>query len=193
MIVAFTGAGISKASGIPTFSDMPGFREQLTRSFANEYPQVYREMMKEFVNICETAQPNDAHFALAEYNIPIITMNIDGLHQRAAKDWGAETQFILPIHGRLPTREELPYCAELTEAPVLYGDLAPGYMKAKRFIEKMQFGDTFLVIGASEYTSISMGLREDARMRGASIVEIQDNADTKVRQFLERREMEWIR
>lgn len=190
MIVAFTGAGISKASGIPTFTDNPELRDKLTRGFANEHPHEYREMMKKFVKTCENARPNDAHFALAKYSIPVITMNIDGLHQRA-REWGNPKQFILPIHGRLPTREELPYCEELAETPVLYGDLAPGYSQAQKFIEKMQLGDTFLVIGASEYTSISLALREEARIRGASIVEIQDNADIKVRQFLKRREEEW--
>ena len=80
MIIAFTGAGISKESGIDTFQDRPGIREKLYRSYALAHPQEYREVMREFVNGMKDKEPNDAHIALAEYNIPIITMNVDGLH-----------------------------------------------------------------------------------------------------------------
>lgn len=184
MIIAFTGAGISVESGIPTFQRNPDIREKLTRDFANEHPEEYRAIMEDFVNKAENAQPNDSHYALAEYNIPVITMNIDGLHQKAG------SKEVLPIHGRLPTREELSYCEFLTEAPVLYGDLAPNYYLALDWLERLRLGDTLLVIGASEYTNIALAIREEARARGASIFEIQDNAGTKVRQFLERRKNE---
>ena len=32
---------------------------------------------------CDAAVPNDAHIALAEYDVPVITMNVDGLHQKS--------------------------------------------------------------------------------------------------------------
>lgn len=184
MIIAFTGAGISAESGIATFQSQPEIRDKLSRDFANEHPEEYRAVMEDFINQVEKASPNDAHYALAEYNIPIITMNVDGLHQRAG------SKNVLTIHGRLPTREELPYCELLNGAPVLYGDIAPNYGLAQKFIEELRLGDTLLIIGASEYTNISYAIRIDAMERGASIVEIQDNASTKVRQFLERRKNE---
>lgn len=184
MIIAFTGAGISAESGIATFQSQPGIRDKLSRDFANEHPEEYRVVMEDFINQVEKASPNDAHYALAEYNIPIITMNIDGLHQKAG------SKNVLAIHGRLPTREELPYCEFLNGAPILYGDVAPNYGSAQKLIEELRLGDTLLVIGASEYTNISYAIRADAIERGASIVEIQDNASTKVRKFLERRKNE---
>lgn len=189
MIIAFTGAGISAESGIATFQSQPEIRDKLSRDFANEHPEEYRAVMEDFINQVEKANPNDAHYALAEYEIPIITMNVDDLHQRARNDYNP-TQYILPIHGRFPTREELPYCEFLNGAPILYGDMAPNYVLAQKFIEELRLGDTLLVIGASEYTNISYAIRADAIERGASIVEIQDNAGTKVRQFLERRKDE---
>lgn len=191
MIIAFTGAGISAASGIPTFTERPWIRDKLSRDFANEHPEEYREIMRQFVQADEDANPNDAHMALAVHNIPVITMNIDSLHQRAKKRCGSP-QMILPIHGRLPTREELPYCELLIETPILYGDEAPNYEFAMEILEKLQFGDTLLVIGVSNYTSVSNEIRVKAMSRGASIVEIHDSAETKVRQFLERRRDEWI-
>lgn len=183
MIIAFTGAGISKSSGIPTFQDQPGIRDKLTREFANEHPEEYREVMRQFVDTVEKAEPSRAHYALAYFHIPIITLNIDGLHQKVQSG----NQIIIPVHGRLPTRDELGYCDELTETPVLYGDMAPGYSKAFVLLDKLRLGDTLLVIGASDYTMFATQARLEALAMGASVVEIQDNADEKVWAFLDRR------
>ena len=59
--------------------------------------------------------PNDAHIALTEYNIPVITMNIDGLHQLAGTD-------ALELHGGLPEDDEMDIAYSLYNKPVLYGD-----------------------------------------------------------------------
>lgn len=182
MIIAFTGAGISKESGIDTFQDRPDIREKLSRSYAREHPQEYREVMREFVNGIKDKEPNDAHIALAEYNIPIITMNVDGLHQKAG------SRDVITLHGDLPTEEQLEYCDKLYNLPVLYGDPAPNYVKAYNIVDLLREGDIFLVIGASEYTAISTALRILARGCGAVIAEIQDNASVKVRKFLEEHE-----
>ena len=190
MIIAFTGAGISAASGVPTFTERPWIRDKLSRDFANEHPKEYREIMRQFVQADEDASPNDAHIVLAAYEIPVITMNVDSLHQRA-KEMCGSSQEILPIHGRLPTREELPRCEFLIGAPVLYGDLAPSYGLALKYLKQLRLGDTLLVVGASCYTDISVTIRREAEMRGASVVEINNSAETKVRQFLERRKSEW--
>ena len=96
MMIALTGAGISAASGIPTFQAQPGVRRKLTRSFAKRRPAEHREVIRQMTEACRQAAPNDAHYALAEYHIPVITMNVDGLHQKAG------SAFVLPIHGNLP-------------------------------------------------------------------------------------------
>jgi len=36
-LVAFTGAGISKASGIPTFEEMGDIRDKLSRDYFNNH------------------------------------------------------------------------------------------------------------------------------------------------------------
>ena len=179
MIIAFTGAGISKESGIDTFQDRPGIRSKLTRQFASEHPRAYRNVMRDFVNMVKDKEPNDAHIALAEYDIPVITMNIDGLHEKA------NTKHLIRLHGTLPTEEELPNCSLLRDKPVLYGDLAPNYTKALDLMDKLKSGDIFLVIGASTYTSFSQIIRTYAISKGAKVVEIQDNASVKVRKILE--------
>lgn len=100
-VLFFTGAGISAESGIPTFNEQDGLRDKLTRSFALAHKEEYRETIKQMCAVVNKAKPNDAHLAIAKYGFPVITMNIDGLHQRA----GAKN--VIPIHGRLPEPHEL--------------------------------------------------------------------------------------
>lgn len=179
MIIAFTGAGISKESGIDTFQDRPGIRDYLVRSFAKRNPEKYREVMKEFIDTMKGKEPNDAHIALAEYNIPVISMNVDNLHELAG------TKNLIKLHGKLPTEEQLPYCETLYNTPVLYEDPAPMYQKGYDWIWLMEDGDIFLVIGASDYTTVSSQMRICAMGAGAKVVEIQEKASVNVRKFLE--------
>lgn len=174
-IIAFTGAGISKESGIDTFQDRPGIREKLTRTYATNHPEDFRKIMEEFVSTMEGKEPNDAHIALAENKIPIITMNVDGLHQKAG------STKVIAVHGDLPTKEELPYCEKLIGKPVLYEDAAPRYQQAFNLISDYGPEDVLLVIGASTYTGFSVDIRMHAEMYGLSIVEIQRNAAKNVR------------
>ena len=46
-IVAFTGAGISKQSNIPTFMERPDVREKLFRNYANNHHEEYNEVIKQ--------------------------------------------------------------------------------------------------------------------------------------------------
>ena len=94
-IIAFTGAGISKQSNIPTFMEAPEVRDKLFRSFANAHHAEYNAVIRQLKENMRGAEPNDAHYALAEYHIPVITMNIDGLHAKAGTK-------ALELHGGLP-------------------------------------------------------------------------------------------
>ena len=46
-ILAFTGAGISKQSNIPTFMERPDVREKLFRSFAEAHHAAYNEVIRQ--------------------------------------------------------------------------------------------------------------------------------------------------
>lgn len=179
-VIAFTGAGISKDSGIDTFQDRPGIRDKLTRSYASRHPEKYREVMREFCNSVKGKLPNDAHKALVDYDIPVITMNVDGLHRVAG------TKVLIELHGRLPDDSELEYCDTLYNTPVLYGDIAPEYNKAFDMVDTLTVGDIFLVIGASDYTKVSSHLKMMAACLGATVIEIQREAFKNVRECLER-------
>ena len=178
MILVFTGAGISKASGIDTFLEHPGLRDKLHRSYANAHPQSYNEAIKGLWDTSRNAQPNDAHYVLAEYNIPVITMNIDGLHERAGSD-------VIALHGVLPREKDLHNAASLRNQPVLYGDAAPNYALAYNKVHELGQSDLFIVVGASSYTSIADELRQLASYNGARIIEIQAAAETEVRRVIE--------
>ena len=163
MIIAFTGAGVSKESGIDTFQDKPWIRERLTRSFAMFCPDEYRQVMRDFVDALSGKEPNDAHIALAEYNIPVITMNVDTLHEQAG------TESLIKLHGRLPTEEEIPISDTLYNTPVLYGDSAPAYQDAYDMLDYMRKDDIFLVIeGRKQSSSKSKLLRSASFLRYTS-------------------------
>ena len=163
-IIAFTGAGISKQSNIPTFMERPDIREKLFRDYANTHHEEYNEVIRQLKANMNGAKPNDAHYALAQYHIPVITMNIDGLHKLAGSD-------ALEMHGGLPDDDEMSIAWSLYNKPVLY-DLTPD--------------DIFLVIGCSYHTAIAVDLREVAKSRGARIIEIQEDAAHNVRKVLEK-------
>ena len=175
-ILAFTGAGISKQSNIPTFMERPDVREKLFRSYANSHHEEYNEVIRQLKANMNGAKPNDA---LAEYKIPVVTMNIDGLHKLAGSD-------ALEMHGGLPEDDEMDKAYSLYNKPVLYGDPAPNYQKAYEMVYDLEPDDVFLVIGCSFHTAIAVDLREIARSRGARIIEIQEDAAHNVRKVLEK-------
>lgn len=177
-IIAFTGAGISKQSNIPTFMERPDVREKLFRSFACQYPTEYNQVIKQLKSNMNNAKPNDAHIALFEYDIPVITMNIDGLHHQAGTN-------ALELHGGLPDDSQLDNAHTLYNKPVLYGDSAPNYQKAYEMIYQLQAGDILLVVGCSYSTAIAVDLREIARSNDVTVIEIQHDATTNVRATLE--------
>jgi NAD-dependent deacetylase len=108
-IVAFTGAGISAESGIPTYRGEGGLWTKYDPSkyasiehFKRD-PSYYWSFFKEVrYPILKKVKPNKAHLALFELekagNLEtVITQNIDGLHQEA----GSST--VIELHGTTRT------------------------------------------------------------------------------------------
>lgn len=168
MIIAFTGAGISKASGIPTFDEMGDLRQKLERNFATRHKDEFNSIMAQLSAACEQAKPNDAHIVLAEYNIPVITMNIDSLHIRAG------SKNVLEVHGSLRENNV-----------VLYGDSAPVYTEALDWVDRLGNKDTILIIGTSFYTTFSSQVKQTAENNGVNTVIINADAEHEVRKYLE--------
>jgi NAD-dependent deacetylase len=129
-LVVLTGAGISAESGLKTFRDSDG----LWNGYNIEdvaTPRAWRKdpkLVLEFYNLrrqdVAAAKPNAAHIVLAEleqdFEVHIITQNIDDLHERAG------STSILHLHGeifkmRSELDEELVY--EIRN-DIAYGDKA---------------------------------------------------------------------
>lgn len=192
-IVAFTGAGISKASGIPTFVEMDGVRDKLSIDyFMSDTEDFYNVLLGMKRNI-DKASPNPAHTAIAEYGIPVVTMNIDGLHKRAG------TRELVEIHGNFDyvscmkcgsrfdfsVVNDALYCREcgglLKPNIVLYGENIPRYFDA---IDLIGSADELLVVGTSFYTSTASMMVGAAQRAGIKVVTINSNAEIEVLKYL---------
>ena len=92
-LVVLTGAGISAESGLKTFRDSDGLWEGYnvydvaTPEAWERNPELVQEFYNERRRQVLAAQPNQAHAILAElqndFDVEIITQNIDDLHERA--------------------------------------------------------------------------------------------------------------
>ena len=188
-VVFFTGAGISAESGIPTFAEMDGIRDKLSRDFARSHPVEYIQTIREMKEVCDKAEPNAAHIAIAKAGFPVITMNIDKLHTKAG------SEYVVEVHGKLPTEEQLNrglFVAQEYGGIVLYGDSAPEYQTAGSLIDKLKYKDSyFVIVGTSFYTTISSQALKWAQMRGAKIILINHNATTEVPEVCARL-LNWI-
>lgn len=176
-VVFFTGAGISVDSGIPTFQEQEGIRDKLTRPFCLDHYNEYIENIKSMKRTMDKAQPNAAHYAIAEMDCPVITMNIDGLHEKAG------TKNVLAIHGRMPTWEEIENedLRYKTGIPVLYGDAAPLYSDAYDILLDLDLHQSYVVIvGTSFYTGISEELYQIAERYATKVWIINNNASIEV-------------
>jgi NAD-dependent deacetylase len=94
--VAITGAGISKASGIPlleaSIDGMP-LRRMFQQEMFDEHPDLYYDMYRKAMVSWRYATPNRAHMLLAQKRVWVVTQNIDGLH----RDVG--TEHLIELHG----------------------------------------------------------------------------------------------
>ena len=112
-VVFVSGAGVSAASGIPTFRGPEGYwtvgarnyhpQEMATRERFEQMPkQVWRWYLYRR-GVCRAAQPNAAHRALARLEAEIgddfglLSQNVDGLHLRAGNS-AARTH---EVHGNI--------------------------------------------------------------------------------------------
>jgi NAD-dependent deacetylase len=104
-VVVLTGAGISAESGLKTFRDSDGLWENYN-IYDVATPQAWQKdpaLVQEFYNARRkqiiAAKPNAAHHALMQleedFDVHIITQNIDDLHERAG------SRKILHLHGEI--------------------------------------------------------------------------------------------
>lgn len=118
-VVLVTGAGMSVASGIPTFRGKQGYwtvgsteyhpQEMATRAMFDRMP---REVWRWYLyrrHVCKQAQPNEGHLTCARLEealgdgFGVITQNVDGLHVRG----GCTQDRVFEVHGSIDWMRDL--------------------------------------------------------------------------------------
>ena len=178
-LVVLTGAGMSAESGLRTFREMGGLWEeydiyevaspQAWQSDRSLVLRFYNERRKQLLE----ASPNKGHLGLVEleqdFEVHIITQNIDDLHERAG------SSRILHLHGELRKSrstidpdliydiegwrlEEGDVCekgSQLRPHVVWFGEAVPAIQEASNIASS---ADIFVIIGTSMNVYPAAGL-----------------------------------
>ncbi len=194
-VVILSGAGLSAASGVPTFRDANGLWEgydvldvATPQAWRRDRALVHRFYSERRVGAAR-AEPNAGHHALARLQrawgdrVVLVTQNVDGLLQRAGCAEVIEMHGSLwtqqcehdPMHPRVPAELGAPIgrCAlcdgDLRPAIVWFGEI-PHHLA---MIDAAVRGcDLFLSVGTSGVVYPAAGYVQLARQIGARCVEI---------------------
>lgn len=195
-VVAFTGAGISAESGVPTFRGTDGIWAKFKpEELANlnaflRNPELVWEWYAARKKVIAEVQPNPGHYALAEMeqifpSFAVVTQNIDNLHRRAG------SRRVFELHGNI----ERNYCMQcgtpFTNEYVLQGPAVPrchcgGLIRPDvvwfgEFLPEDEWAgaeqacrsaDVLLSIGTSGVVYPAASLPLEAKRGGAYIIEV---------------------
>ena len=186
-IVVLTGAGVSAESGVSTFRDSDGLWEQHKVEDVASIEGWYRDpaLVLDFYNArraqLATVKPNAAHRSIAEleneYDVTVVTQNVDNLHERAG------STRIIHLHGELTKVRPENCCNDMdgfSEKTVFdighdsisLGDLAPNgaqlrphivwfgeaVPKIESAIDAVEAADILLIVGTSLQVYPAAGL-----------------------------------
>ena len=199
-ITVLTGAGVSAASGVPTFRGADGLWKNFkpetlatAEAFGRDSRLVWEwyEWRRARIASCE---PNAAHRVLADWsrrfpNFRLITQNVDGLHERL------DTLNTIRLHGSIwevscwqgcaksPARwrdDTLKFAELPPKCPHCGGIVRPGVVWFGETLESdvvqqasdATACDVFITVGTSAVVYPAAGFIERARRDGAFTVEI---------------------
>ena len=207
-ITVLTGAGVSAESGISTFRDSDGLWENYKVEDVATIEGWYRNpsLVLGFYNErraqLPTVKPNAAHLAIAaleqEYDVTVVTQNVDNLHERAgstriihlhgeltkvrpedcyndADGWSEECVFDIgsdPVH----VGDKAPNGAQLRPHIVWFGEAVP---KIEQAIDAVEAADVLLIVGTSLQVYPAAGLY--AYAKADTPIYIVDPKDVPVR------------
>jgi NAD-dependent deacetylase len=196
-IVAFTGAGVSAESGVPTFRGTGGIWSKLkpeelaSMSAFMKNPSIVWEWYAHRKRIMSGIAPNPGHHALARMenlapSFAVITQNIDNLHRRA----GSLT--VYELHGNIernycmkcgtPYGDDFvvaasgvplcPACGGLVRPDVVwFGEMLPEE-EWDASVRASESADLFMSIGTSAVVYPAASLPLVAKRSGAYLLEI---------------------
>lgn len=197
-VVVFSGAGVSRESGLDTFRGAGGLWERMRpeelatpQAFRADPGKVWRWYAWRYRTASE-ASPNPAHHAVARLedlfpSYSVVTQNVDGLHQRAG------SRNLLELHGTIlrafcnrcgrswdmgeaiaESPEAPPVCpcgGRFRPAVVWFGESLPQEVLAQAS-EDAASCDLFLSVGTSALVYPAAGLIELAHQAGACLIEV---------------------
>ena len=204
-ICVLTGAGISQESGIPTFRGADGLWKQYRaedlatpEAFARD-PLLVWKWYAWRREIIHRAQPNAAHFALAEMeqrlagnlarnqaeHFALLTQNVDGLHERAG------SRNVIRLHGDIwrlrcvrcraerqdasvpldPFPPRCPCSSLMRPGVVWFGEALP-QETWRQAAAAAGSAELFLVIGTSSLVQPAASLPLLGKQNGARLIEI---------------------
>ena len=204
-LVVFTGAGVSKESGIPTFREPEtGLWEQYdplrlaTREAYLSDPAFVWGWYEHRFGAAMAAEPNPGHAAIAELGrllprVTVVTQNVDGLHQRAG------SADVVELHGsmhRFKCVDELhtgftrdafagqtekpprcPGCGGLLRPDVVwFGETLPGDA-LERAYRLSAACDVMLVVGTSGVVFPAAEMPHIAAEAGAVVIDVNPERD----------------
>ncbi|GAB4374278.1 MAG: NAD-dependent deacylase [Calditrichia bacterium] len=195
-VVVLTGAGISAASGVPTFRGADGLWKKFKPEELANFDAFSRnpELVWEWYNwrrdLIKKVQPNVAHYTLVDIEnmfpeFTLITQNVDNLHRVAG------SKNILELHGNImrnkcsecqtPYEGEFDLEAGIPRCPkcnglirpdvVWFGEILPFDVLHAAQEASMQC-DIFFSIGTSSVVEPAASLPFIAKGNGAFVVEI---------------------
>jgi NAD-dependent deacetylase len=216
-VVVLTGAGVSAESGVPTFRGAGGLwkrykPEDLATPIAfGRDPRLVWEWYAWRRDQIRACRPNPAHLALARWmmaraGVTLVTQNVDGLHERAAREVApdavsAERALPIRLHGsllhdrcvRCGRREEgaaavdasgietLPHCPEcgglMRPDVVWFGEMLP-LSETQRAFEAAADAEACLVIGTTGAVYPAAGVVHTAKQAGAPVI-VVDPGETE--------------
>jgi NAD-dependent deacetylase len=197
--VVLTGAGVSVASGVPSFRGEGGLwerydpAEHATIEALRRDPARVWQFLRDLDAVLAAAVPNAAHRALADLErrgliANIVTQNIDALHQAAGSHrvielHGSHQRLMCIACARRFARDEVvdpgpgevpvcPACGGLVKPDVtFFGELLPAgaFQRADHAVRS---ADLLLVVGTSVEVAPASRLPQLARHGGADVWEI---------------------
>jgi len=212
-VVAFTGAGVSAESGVPTFRSTDGiwtrFKPEELASMEGfmRNPELVWEWYAHRKKILRDVRPNAGHVALVRLEklvprLTVVTQNVDGLHRRAG------SSVVVELHGNIernycmacgrPHADDevlalkgVPRCAGCggTVRPdvVWFGEQLPEE-EWDRAVRASGMADVFLSIGTSAVVYPAASLPVLAMESGAYVAEVNPEPTpltSKVDEFLQ--------
>ncbi len=202
-LLFITGAGVSADSGLPTYRGVSGLyessktdegysiEEALSGEMLRHQPEITWKYLSQIIQASRGKMPNRAHEVIAElqdnWDVCVITQNIDGLHSEAG------SRNVIEMHGNLrglscmsckhaepfdlPDAISTPplcrYCHDILRPNVvLFGEMLPEQALSRYYEELSKGFDVVFSVGTTSVFPYIYGPIDSAIAMGIPCIEV---------------------